>query len=544
MFLFRKLSEISGLGSSHPDDSNTSHDDDDDDDVVKRALDEANEYVSQGDYDEALWILERLGQLDPSAKGVSELAAVAAVCSAALWRSCNCLPRETSRPDWYKILKVDAKSELSEIKKRYRHLALLLHPDKNKHVKAEAAFKLVSEAYACLSDKKKREIFDAKKAFVKCKHCNTKDCSSSGLDKWSNQHILSEKANLQKSGSSPDLSQSDWILDQERLKMFRARARARIFSNLEKSWKDRCVTALGKTNIVNDEFAKSMNSQMRMNSGYWHPKARARRPSHKKRENFTESSLAEEKDSKVGEINVEENKQDDTSYQLYQPFKNLGVLIRDLQAELVSSTEDEVHQQEEATCHKYAGERTGQREFMDLKTYSHDHNVVMTGFKVCSTQPSSVNDKGPHNHALSPGKEAFWTVYGNSPSLSPQGPTCADDFKHSVLHPAENDGTGSTNIISMKIFEKRDKRYKEARDSQGKDYFGITTQDINTGNVILKEQNFCPQPCRGESLDLEEEILRSQKEKSDQLLKTLQRLREETRTVAASLNHLCSGCGS
>ena len=37
---------------------------------------------------------------------------------------------------------------------------LKLHPDKNHAPQAEAAFKKVSAAYACLSDKEKRKMYD------------------------------------------------------------------------------------------------------------------------------------------------------------------------------------------------------------------------------------------------------------------------------------------------------------------------------------------------------------------------------------------------
>ena len=42
------------------------------------------------------------------------------------------------------------------VKKQYRKLALTLHPDKNESLRAEGAFKLVSEAWGLLSDKTKR----------------------------------------------------------------------------------------------------------------------------------------------------------------------------------------------------------------------------------------------------------------------------------------------------------------------------------------------------------------------------------------------------
>ncbi|KAM0928214.1 hypothetical protein ACQ4PT_002340 [Festuca glaucescens] len=60
------------------------------------------------------------------------------------------------------------------IKRRYRHLALQLHPDKNRHPKAELAFKLVSEAHACLTDKARRRTFDAERATAFCAACHSR----------------------------------------------------------------------------------------------------------------------------------------------------------------------------------------------------------------------------------------------------------------------------------------------------------------------------------------------------------------------------------
>ena len=47
-----------------------------------------------------------------------------------------------------------------DIKKQYKKLAIKVHPDKNRAPQAEAAFKKVSVAYACLTDKEKRKIYD------------------------------------------------------------------------------------------------------------------------------------------------------------------------------------------------------------------------------------------------------------------------------------------------------------------------------------------------------------------------------------------------
>ena len=63
--------------------------------------------------------------------------------------------------DYYQILGVTNNASEYEIKKSYRKLALLYHPDRNpNHQEAEEKFKLISEAYAVLSDKRKRGEYD------------------------------------------------------------------------------------------------------------------------------------------------------------------------------------------------------------------------------------------------------------------------------------------------------------------------------------------------------------------------------------------------
>ena len=61
--------------------------------------------------------------------------------------------------DYYKVLGVGESATAEEIKKTYRKLAFRYHPDKNPG--SEEMMKEINEAYAVLSDQKKREAYDS-----------------------------------------------------------------------------------------------------------------------------------------------------------------------------------------------------------------------------------------------------------------------------------------------------------------------------------------------------------------------------------------------
>ena len=67
--------------------------------------------------------------------------------------------------DYYSVLGIERRASLDEIKKAFRKKAMKYHPDRNKdNPRAEEKFKKVNEAYAVLSDEKKRGQYE-------CEHC-------------------------------------------------------------------------------------------------------------------------------------------------------------------------------------------------------------------------------------------------------------------------------------------------------------------------------------------------------------------------------------
>ena len=69
----------------------------------------------------------------------------------------------SAKRDYYEVLGISKDAQINEIKSQYRKLALKFHPDRNKSSEAAEHFKEISEAYAVLSDTKKRQ---SRKPFI------------------------------------------------------------------------------------------------------------------------------------------------------------------------------------------------------------------------------------------------------------------------------------------------------------------------------------------------------------------------------------------
>jgi curved DNA-binding protein len=67
-----------------------------------------------------------------------------------------------SLPNYYAILEVSTEASLEEIKRSYRRLVRLYHPDISKNV-SDQRIKQLNEAYTILSDPARRTAYDIKR---------------------------------------------------------------------------------------------------------------------------------------------------------------------------------------------------------------------------------------------------------------------------------------------------------------------------------------------------------------------------------------------
>ncbi|KAJ6329531.1 hypothetical protein OIU77_011080 [Salix suchowensis] len=94
--------------------------------------------------------------LYPGLEGISQMVATFEVYIASQAK-CN------GEIDYFSVLGLKPSADKDAVKRQYRKMAVLLHPDKNKTVGADGAFKLVSEAWTMLSDSLKKNSYDVKR---------------------------------------------------------------------------------------------------------------------------------------------------------------------------------------------------------------------------------------------------------------------------------------------------------------------------------------------------------------------------------------------
>lgn len=125
------------------------------DKYTKAYLRRANIHMSLGNFEEAKYDFNKVKELEPNnheaLKGAEEA---------------KKKEKQAKKKDYYKILDLPRDASENDIRKAYKKLAIKWHPDKNteseeKKLQAEKRFKEINEAYAVLSDPKKKQMFDS-----------------------------------------------------------------------------------------------------------------------------------------------------------------------------------------------------------------------------------------------------------------------------------------------------------------------------------------------------------------------------------------------
>ncbi|KAE8077856.1 hypothetical protein FH972_016376 [Carpinus fangiana] len=125
-------------------------------DEAVRAKEIAEKKFTERNYAGAKKFAQKAQNLYPGLEGISQMLTTLDIFISAE----NKISGEV---DWYGVLGVSPLADDETVRKQYRKLALMLHPDKNKSLGAEGAFKLVSQAWGLLSDKAKRLAYNQKR---------------------------------------------------------------------------------------------------------------------------------------------------------------------------------------------------------------------------------------------------------------------------------------------------------------------------------------------------------------------------------------------
>ncbi|KAK7344079.1 hypothetical protein VNO77_13326 [Canavalia gladiata] len=124
-------------------------------DEATRAKEIAENKFAANDFLGALKFAQKAQKLFPELEGISQIITTFEV-------HVTAANKINGEADWYAILGVDPLADDDTVRKKYRDRALSLHPDKNKSIGADGAFKLISEAWRLLSNKAKRVAYNEK----------------------------------------------------------------------------------------------------------------------------------------------------------------------------------------------------------------------------------------------------------------------------------------------------------------------------------------------------------------------------------------------
>ncbi|PKA63806.1 Chaperone protein dnaJ 49 [Apostasia shenzhenica] len=176
-------------------------------DEALRAKEIAERKFNEKDYLGAKKFALKAQNLFPSLEGISQMITTFDVYLASEIKL-------NGEKDLYALLHLSALADEETVKKQYRKLALILHPDKNKSAGAEGAFQLISEAWNVLSDKSKKMVYDQKisvKGFHQKTSKSRKDNSAAysannGFYQFANSAAAKVRAQQNKSYKPPSVS--------------------------------------------------------------------------------------------------------------------------------------------------------------------------------------------------------------------------------------------------------------------------------------------------------------------------------------------------
>lgn len=118
---------------------------------IKASKTRAKALGASGDWEEAVRAFKAIAEQNPEEPGIAKEV-----------RDAELELKKSKRKDYYKILGVDKECGDTEIKKAYRKLAVIHHPDKNPDdPEAENRFKEIQEAHETLIDPQKRQRYDS-----------------------------------------------------------------------------------------------------------------------------------------------------------------------------------------------------------------------------------------------------------------------------------------------------------------------------------------------------------------------------------------------
>ena len=115
--------------------------------------------------------------------------------------------------NYYKILEVPENADISEIKKKYRKLAMKYHPDRNAgNEEAAKKFREITEAYEVLGNEKKREEYDFKRKNGDNRK-KSKNKMENSEDKYSRNNFSFEKEFFKSSAEMKGMFENSFGLD-------------------------------------------------------------------------------------------------------------------------------------------------------------------------------------------------------------------------------------------------------------------------------------------------------------------------------------------